>query len=115
MRTHYDTLGIPKEASMDWIKRSYRSLVKTHHPDKFADGSVAKAEAEERLREINAAYAVLAKPLNRATYDAKLTTRRAPPPREPEPEHCARCGRPTTYWHAPKKVALCHVCAGIVA
>ena len=114
MRTHYDTLGVPKEASVEWVKRSYRTLVKTHHPDKFPDGSTAKGEAEERLREIISAYSVLSNPLRRASYDAKLS-KPVVVRRELQPEHCARCGKPTTYWQAPKKVALCHVCAGAVA
>jgi curved DNA-binding protein len=112
MRTHYDTLGLPREATVEWVKRSYRNLVKTHHPDKFPDGSNAKSEAEERLREINIAYAVLSKPTTRANYDSKLI-KPVVVKSQPEPEHCARCGKPTTYWHAPKKVALCHLCAAV--
>jgi len=110
MSTHYETLGIAKDASAKQIKASYRSLVRTYHPDRFTDGSKAHAEAEKRIREINAAYAVLSKPLSRASYDLKLS--RALPHSGAEPEHCANCGKPTTYWHTPGKVVLCHVCAG---
>ena len=93
MTTHYETLGIPREASAERVKRSYRSLVKIYHPDKFPSGSAEQAEAEKRIRDLNEAYSVLSKPANRAKYDAKLSKR-------PllywgaEPEHCARCGKP---------------------
>src|SRR6266498_2395954 len=110
MSTHHETLGIPKSANANEVKNSYRSLVKIYHPDRFAEGSKAHAEAAKRIREINAAYAVLSKPLSRASYDLKLS--RALPHSGAEPEHCASCGKPTTYWHTPGKVVLCHVCAG---
>jgi curved DNA-binding protein CbpA len=84
MSTHYETLGIPREASAERVRRSYRSLVKIYHPDKCASGS--EAEAGKRIREINAAYAVLSNPRKRASYDAKLDRQAF---RHVEPEHCA--------------------------
>ena len=65
MSTHYETLGIVKDASAKHIKASYRSVVKMYHPDMFAEGSKAHADAAKRIREINAAYAVLSKTLSR--------------------------------------------------
>ena len=109
MTTHYETLGIPREASAERIKRSYRSLVKIHHPDRCSGGSEGHAEAERKIREINIAYGVLSKPLNRANYDAQLS-KRALLYSEAEPEHCVRCGKPTGYWDILKKVARCHAC-----
>jgi len=110
MPTHYETLGILKDASAKHVKDSYRSLVKIYHPDRFAEGSKAHAEAEKRIREINAAYAVLSIPRSRASYDLKLN--QALPHSGAEPERCANCGKPTTYWHTAGKVVLCYVCAG---
>src|SRR5947208_16553213 len=49
MKTHYETLGILKDASAQQIKSTYRILVKMHHPDKFPE-TTRKLEAEERLR-----------------------------------------------------------------
>jgi len=109
MTTHYQTLRIPKEASGELVKRSYRSLVKVCHPDQFPSGSKAQGEAEERIREVNAAYAVLSNPRRRAIYDAKLNKEATPHP-EPKPEHCDKCGKPTGYWHTSKNVALCRAC-----
>ena len=47
----------------------YRKLVKLYHPDK---AHLVHPDAENRIREINAAYSVLSKPLSPASYDAKL-------------------------------------------
>ncbi len=110
MSTHYQTLGIPKEASAEQIKRSYRSRVKACHPDQFPSGSEAHAEAEERIRAVNAAYAVLSNPRKRASYDAKLS-KQPSPHSEPEPQRCDKCGKATGYWQTGKNVALCRACA----
>jgi curved DNA-binding protein CbpA len=111
MATHYETLGIPPEATAERIKRSYRRLVKIYHPDRFPGGSEAHAEAEKKIREINIAYGVLSKPLNRVKYDARFN-KRASSYSDAEPEHCAKCGKPTGYWDTVKRVARCHACTG---
>ncbi|XP_064650594.1 dnaJ homolog subfamily C member 21-like [Lineus longissimus] len=51
---HYSTLGLRKGASEDEIKKAYRTLAKQWHPDKNHD-----AGAEERFKEIGAAYEIL--------------------------------------------------------
>jgi molecular chaperone DnaJ len=93
MLTHYETLGIPHMAKPEQIKGSYRALVKRFHPDLFPAGSEAQAQAGERLRKINSAYSVLSNPQKRASYDARLTKQRSSA--EPQPETCAKCGKPT--------------------
>ena len=110
MATHYEILGIPREASAELVKRYYRRLVKIHHPDRFPSGTAAQAEAEKRIREINAAYGVLSKPIHRAKYDAQLG-KRTNSYSDAEPEHCARCGKPTGYWETVKRAAKCHTCS----
>jgi curved DNA-binding protein CbpA len=55
MPTLYETLGIPKSAKPEQIKRAYRILVKRFHPDLFSAGSATQFEAEVRIRQINAA------------------------------------------------------------
>ena len=110
MTTHYEMLGIPRVASAERVKRSYRNLVKIYHPDRFPTGSKAHAEAEKRIREINIAYGVLSKPDRRANYDATITDRPLSRPGA-EPEHCTRCGKPTGYWDTLRKGGFCHDCS----
>jgi curved DNA-binding protein len=63
-RDYYETLGVARDASPDEIQRAYRKLARQHHPD------VNKApEAEERFKEISAAYDVLSDPTTRKRYD----------------------------------------------
>lgn len=64
---HYAALEIEDEnADEATIKKAYRKLVLKWHPDKHPEG---RAEAEEKIRLINAAYEVLSNPTKRSTYD----------------------------------------------
>lgn len=64
---HYAALEIDDEnADEAVIKKAYRKLVLKWHPDKHPE---KRAEAEEKIREINNAYEVLSNPTKRATYD----------------------------------------------
>lgn len=61
----YDTLGVAKTASADEIRRAYRKLARTHHPDV----NPGDAKAEEQFKKIAAAYDVLSDDKKRAAYD----------------------------------------------
>ncbi|HEU5201776.1 MAG TPA: DnaJ domain-containing protein, partial [Nitrospira sp.] len=52
-------------ASNDVIKKAYRKLVFEHHPDRNPDNK----KAEDKIREINAAYEVIGDPESRRSYD----------------------------------------------
>ncbi len=60
----YETLGVSENASADEIKRAYRKLARKYHPDINKD-----PEAEEKFKEINAAYEVLSDPERKKQYD----------------------------------------------
>jgi molecular chaperone DnaJ len=63
-RDYYETLGIPRNASVDDVKTAFRKLARQYHPD------VSKEpDAEEKFKEINEAYGVLSDPEKRARYD----------------------------------------------
>ncbi|MCC5604482.1 J domain-containing protein [Nostoc favosum] len=54
----YNILGLKPGASVDEIKQAYRQMAKTWHPDSFLEPQ-QKLEAEEKIKEINQAYARL--------------------------------------------------------
>ena len=61
----YRILGVSREASDDVIKKAYRKLVFEHHPDRNPNSK----EADEKIREINAAYEVIGDAEARRNYD----------------------------------------------
>ncbi|MBX7083899.1 MAG: J domain-containing protein [Nannocystaceae bacterium] len=64
---HYAVLGIDPSASAEEVKKAFRRLTLEYHPDRHA----GDATAEERYRQINAAYETLSDPAARARYDAQ--------------------------------------------
>ncbi|HWI22179.1 MAG TPA: molecular chaperone DnaJ [Baekduia sp.] len=62
----YSVLGVGRKASADEIKKAYRKLARENHPDRNPDD----AKAEERFKEISAAYDVLGDPEKRKEYDS---------------------------------------------
>src|SRR5919205_4326261 len=65
MADFYTVLGVGRDASDDDIKKAYRKLAMTYHPDRNGGSK----EAEERFKEITEAYDVLRDPHKRAMYD----------------------------------------------
>ena len=65
-RDYYEILGVQKGASIDEIKKAYRSLALKHHPDRVSGD---KKAAEEKFKEISEAYAVLSDPQKKSQYD----------------------------------------------
>lgn len=67
-RDYYETLGVPRTATSEEIKRAYRKLARKHHPDLHP--AAERTKAAERFKEINEAYEVLSDADKRAKYDA---------------------------------------------
>lgn len=64
-RGYYEVLGLGKGASEDEIKKAYRKLAKKYHPDL----NPGDKTAEEKMKEVNAAYEILSDPEKKARYD----------------------------------------------
>lgn len=65
-RDYYEVLGLQKGASEDEIKKAYRTMARKYHPDLHPDNV---EECEEKMKELNEAYAVLSDAEKRQRYD----------------------------------------------
>jgi curved DNA-binding protein len=63
-RDYYESLGVPRDAGEEDIRRAYRKLARQYHPDVNKD-----AGAEDRFKEVSEAYEVLRDPEKRERYD----------------------------------------------
>lgn len=72
MKDYYRILEVTTDATPTEIKKSYRRLARTYHPDRNSS-----THAEALFKEINAAYEVLGDPVKRWEYDNRLAV---PPP-----------------------------------
>jgi molecular chaperone DnaJ len=64
-KDYYEVLGVPQTATDKELSRAFKKLAKQHHPD----ANPGNGAAEERFKEISAAYDVLGDAAKRAEYD----------------------------------------------
>lgn len=65
----YEIMGVSKNASEEEIKKAYKNLAKKWHPDKHIKDPKKQKEAEEKFKEVAAAYEVLSDRDKRNNYD----------------------------------------------
>ena len=70
----YATLGVTRDATPLQVARAHRRLAKRHHPDLQAGAS----GADERMRRINEAWAILSNPVRRREYDRQFPSAGTP-------------------------------------
>lgn len=72
VKNYYKILGLEKECSKEEIKKAYRNLAKSTHPDALSGISdEQKVIMEERFSEINIAYKILSDENKRSIYDIR--------------------------------------------
>ena len=67
MKDYYKILGVSENATEDEIKKVFRQLAMTYHPDRNPDNK----EAEEKFKAVSEANEILSDPVKRKEYDAK--------------------------------------------
>ena len=90
LKDYYRILGVGTDADAKKIKAAYRKLARENHPD--TKQAHDKAEAEERIKEINEAYDVLGDTKKRAEYDQLREAMR-----HPQRRHAAGAGNRQGY------------------
>ncbi|ACK70041.1 chaperone DnaJ domain protein [Gloeothece citriformis PCC 7424] len=68
VRNYYEVLGVPRNATPEEIKKAFRKLARTYHPDVNPDDKIA----EEKFKDINEAYDVLSDEQKRTEYNRIL-------------------------------------------
>jgi TPR repeat protein len=76
MDNYYSILDIPETATPEEIKQAYRQLVQIWHPDNWQHKPKLLAKAEQKTKELNAAFDTLSNPLLKQRYDEELRSRR---------------------------------------
>jgi hypothetical protein len=72
-QSHYEILGVARQADHDQIRRAYLSAARRWHPDRHSGRPPAEADkAEQAMRRVNQAWEVLGDTVSREAYDRQL-------------------------------------------
>lgn len=69
---HYQTLGVPRDASPDMIRAAFRELSRKLHPDTGGEPTAKRGATTKKFEAVKAAYDVLRDAKERAKYDELL-------------------------------------------
>lgn len=69
MKNYYEILGVKSDARLEEIRKAYKKLASTYHPDKFPENTKF---AEDMMKQINMAYTILSDLAKRQQYDEWL-------------------------------------------
>lgn len=93
----FDILSLPRNASIEDAKRSYRELVKRWHPDQFGSDPDQQKIAQDRLKEINVAYREAVGILKSSSHGV-VTPPQAKTARRPPPDAEVRKGEKLSFF-----------------
>jgi curved DNA-binding protein len=96
VRNYYEVLGVPRNATAEEIKKAFRKLARTYHPDVNPEDK----EAEEKFKNINEAYDVLSDSQKRTEYNRQLlgAKRRSPQNRQNPSQNGANARSEFDLW-----------------
>ena len=106
--THYEILGVPRDAERKAIRDAYFALSKRFHPDVFFNRSLGsyRIRIDELFRIFTRAYDVLGNAKHRAGYDLHIGTMespsRPPPPMVPEVTGIVSAARTAAHASTPE-------------
>ncbi|HEU5290216.1 MAG TPA: DnaJ domain-containing protein [Cyclobacteriaceae bacterium] len=99
MKDYYKLFGILPTSSADEIKKTYRQLAFTYHPDK----NQGNKQAEKIFQEINEAYEILSDNKSRESYDHEYNKVKANNSRKPLVVRIRRRVVPYVFWRGRPK------------
>ena len=70
--SHYEVLGVARDADRETIRRAYLVIARATHPDRRSSQEAQRTDAESRIRDANAAWNTLSDPRKRRDYDLSL-------------------------------------------
>jgi ketosteroid isomerase-like protein len=114
--THYEVLGLERDAPAYEIRKRWAALMQRYHPDHFGGGDGRGGWLDAQARRLIEAYHALKDPERRRRYDAELASQ---PPREPSglprslrPEGRPRFWAPSSWRWAPAGILAVGAVAG---